>query len=381
MDDAVLTAAALLVAGAAVYLGALIGWPRSWPFRRRDAGHHDDGRAGIAVVPSANGAPTQGQPGRPAPGRAGGSAPEPAPGGVMTSPRLPGRQTPAVRRFVIEPGTDSREPESRLPAQVLTTSGWHGSFFHGTCGTASSPRPTARLTVRGATLRGATHASLGTEGQDAIGAAWDEARSALYVAVADGLGSLPRSGRVAAEAIRATLHLCVHRPPALSFADSGERLFEAIADGMVRSLAADAGVLDGACTLVVAEVLPRFDGAEVTVHGVGDSEAWALYDGCWEPLHHERGGADNATRDLPAHSRPQTRSFLLSPGSVLLLGTDGFAAGLDTGTSPLARGLAEYWRTRPSWLEFVNHVSFVDEYYSDDRSAIGVWIGEGDARD
>jgi serine/threonine protein phosphatase PrpC len=222
---------------------------------------------------------------------------------------------------------------------------------------------------------------MGTEGQDAIGAAWDDTGAALYVAVADGVGSLPRSGGVAMQAIKAALHLCTHRPPGITFADGGPRLFDAIAAGLLRSLGGDSEPLAGACTLVIAEIVPRFDGADVTVHGVGDSEAWALYDGRWTPLHHERGGPDNATRELPEHVDPRTRSFRLSPGSVVVLGSDGFAGALDENASPLSRGLAGLWRHRPSWLDFVNHVSFVDEYWSDDRSAVAVWIGAGAADD
>ncbi|WFE59404.1 protein phosphatase 2C domain-containing protein [Micromonospora sp. WMMD712] len=306
----------------------------------------------------------------------GGGDPVPWSAGGTVAPPRPVDERPAVHRLLVAPPRSGREAEPRLPARVVAGGGWHSSLFHGWCGTAEGPRPTVRLVVRAATLRGATHAGLGTEGQDAVGAAWDEGRSALYLAVADGLGSLPRSGRVAAEAVNAALHLCASRPEGITFAGNGERLFGAIADGMVRAL--PEGVrLDGACTLVVAEVLPRFDGAQVTVHGVGDSEAWALYADRWEPIHHERGGADNATRDVPTHVRPLTHTYDLPPGAVLLLGSDGFAGALDTTVSPLARQLAREWRTPPSWLDFVNHVGFVDDYWADDRSAAAVWIGEG----
>ncbi|BCB84728.1 protein phosphatase 2C domain-containing protein [Phytohabitans suffuscus] len=340
-------------------LQAMHGWRERHP-DRRPPGPSRPEQEGPA--PRRPGRGARAERGRPAP-------PRPAP-----SPPV---EEAAVRRFVIEAPRGGQEQEPRLPAKVVAGSGWHGSFFHGWCGAAGGARPNSHLVVRAAALRGATHASMGTEGQDAIGAAWDEARSALYLAVADGLGSLPRSGRVAIEAITAALHLCVSRPDGIAFAQSGDRLFEAIAAGMLRSLGDRADQLDGACTLVVAEVVPRFDGAQVTVHGVGDSEAWALYDGQWTPIHHERGGADNATRDMPTHARPYTRIFDLSPGSVLLLGSDGFAGALDTSASPLARGLASLWRRRPGWLDFVNHVGFVDDYWADDRSAVAVWIGEG----
>jgi protein phosphatase 2C-like protein len=304
-------------------------------------------------------------------------------GAVLAPPRPEPAESagPAVTRFVIDGPRDGHEREPRLPARVVAGSGWHGSFFHGWCGRTDGVRATARLHVRGVTLRGATHSGMDTEGQDAIGAAWDEVRCALYVAVADGLGSLPQSGRIAVEAITAALHLCTTRPDDTAFADNGPRLFEAIAAGLVRSLGDGRDRLGGACTLLIAEVVPRFDGAQVTVHGVGDSEAWALYGGSWTPMHHERGGADNATRELPGHLRPLTHVYDLSPGSVLVLGSDGFAGALDATVSPLARGLARLWRCRPGWLDFLNHVSFVDEYWSDDRSAVAVWIGEGSADD
>ncbi|GAA2477949.1 protein phosphatase 2C domain-containing protein [Winogradskya humida] len=294
---------------------------------------------------------------------------------VPVKEEQPEEAQPKVVRLVIDPPRDGQEREPRLPARVVTGSAWHGSFFHGWCGTTGGARPAVLLNVRAASLRGATHAGMGTEGQDAIGAAWDETNSALYVAVADGLGSLAASGRVAAEAITAALHLCTTRPDSLSFADGATRMFQAIGAGLVRSLKEGES---GACTLVVAEVIPRFDGAEVTVVGVGDSEAWALFDSRWTVLHHERGGSENATRDMPTHAaEPRVYSFVLSPGSVLLLGSDGFTGALDMSVSPLARALARLWRQRPGWLDFVNHVGFVDEYWSDDRSAVAVWIGEG----
>lgn len=278
---------------------------------------------------------------------------------------------PVVRRFLVDRPCNPVEHEPRLPARVVVGCGWHDSFFRGWCSAVRKPRPTVRLTVRGAALRGTTHASAGTEGQDALGVAWDSEREALYVAVADGLGSLSGSGPVAVQAVSAALHLSVNRPPKLDFAESGDRLFESIAAGLRRTF----GSVEGACTLVVAEVVPRLDGAAIAVHGVGDSEAWVLFHGDWSPLHHERRARDNGTRDLPTHVVPNTTAYDVPPGSVLVLGSDGFAGALDTSVSPLARGLAEYWQLVPPWLDFVNHVSFVDDYWADDRAAVGVWIG------
>jgi hypothetical protein len=371
-----LLATGLILVGALYLRGRTIVLPSAsvlWrPFRRRP----------VVVVEAPPERPDgPGPPSRRGPPDRSRSARRPPPSDRRTAPAAsaaPPVPEPAVHRLVIDGPSGGREREPQLPARVVAGSGWHGSFFHGWCGTTSGVRPAVRLNVRGATLRGASHADLNTEGQDAIGAAWDHRRAALYLAVADGLGSLPRSGPVALEAVGAALHLCTTRPDDIAFAENGQRLFEAIAAGLTRSLGDEDNELSGACTLIVAEVQPRFDGALVTVHGVGDSEAWALYGGAWTSLHHERG-PDNSTRELPTHVRPNTREFDLPPGSVLALGSDGFAGALDSTVSPLAHGLARLWRRPPGWLEFLNQVSFVDDYWSDDRSAVAVWIGEGPA--
>jgi serine/threonine protein phosphatase PrpC len=268
------------------------------------------------------------------------------------------------------------DPEPRLPAQVVIDCRWYGSFFHGRCGRGNHGGP--ELTVRGVTVRGGVHAVTETEGQDVTGAAWQARTGTLFVAVADGLGSLPRSARMAREAVRAALHLCMTKPDDLAFEAAGHRFFGAVAAGLRRSLGAEAAD-DGGTTLLVAEVVADERGARVTVHGVGDSEAWALDGQGWHPMHHERDGVGtdggNVTRDLPTDPRPRTQRYRLPPGAVLVLATDGFAENLQPGGSAWSHHLAARWYGPPRPVDFVRLVTAVGGELSDDRGVVAVWIG------
>lgn len=267
------------------------------------------------------------------------------------------------------PGT-----EPRLPVEVVVGCRWHESYFHGSAGSDRMP-----LTVRGATVRGGMHRATETEGQDAAGAAWNKRTGTLYVAVADGLGSLPHSGRMADEAVRAALYLCMNKPDDLRFDAAGDRFFGAVAGGLRRSFGE--GAADGGgTTLVVAEVTADGDGALVTVHGIGDSEAWLHGEQGWSVLHHESdaSGADarNMTRDLPTDTRPRTGRYRLRPGGLLLLATDGFAATFRDAGPAWAGRLADRWRRPPDALDFVRVVASVGGELSDDRGVVAVWLGD-----
>lgn len=266
------------------------------------------------------------------------------------------------------------QPETRLPTKVILESKWGSGFFHGFCGPANE----MRFVVRGAAVRGIGHARNGMPGQDVAGAMWDENRQSLLVTVADGLGSLPNSDRVAL--LVATDALRVpgsHLDQKSELSARAHLIFRDIADNTERTMTGEG--LNGASTLVVAEIrpAPRNGGAYVTVCGVGDSEAWYLTDGRWHVLHHERGHREeNATRQLPGYTDPRIlENIPVASGSVLLLGTDGFASALGSETaSPLSRELAGRWRKTPPPLEFLTHVDFVEDGRVDDRAVVAVWV-------
>ncbi|MEV4412057.1 protein phosphatase 2C domain-containing protein [Catellatospora sp. NPDC049609] len=258
------------------------------------------------------------------------------------------------------------EQEPPLPSWVIGRCTTQSSYFHGRCGGEGA----RRLLVRGAALRGREHAQSGRHGQDAIGAVWNESRGVLYLAVADGVGSLVDSDRAAHAAVRQALSLCRDLPVRADFATHVGEMFREIG----RALRASPDTAGGATTLVVAEVRPSPGGAALHVTGVGDSEAWLLADGGWMPLHHERDDArGNATRSLPGQVPLRRWQEEVPAGAVLLLASDGFA-GAVAQRSPLGAELAARWRVPPAPTEFLVHVDFHDGYRADDRGVLAVWI-------
>ncbi|MEV0129413.1 protein phosphatase 2C domain-containing protein [Dactylosporangium sp. NPDC050688] len=251
----------------------------------------------------------------------------------------------------------------------------HSAWFRGGC-TARQP-DAANLVVRGAVLRGLSHAVDGSVGQDASGALWHQRSGSLYLAVADGVGSLPDSAQAAFTAVRSALDGAPRRPEQLDLVAHAGPLFERVARDVDAGLRANGpGSPTGATTLLLAEIHPVAGGAHVVVCGVGDSEAWILDQEGWRPIHHERdgGGEENSTRQLPRHPEPKVYRLSAATGSVVLLATDGFAGAIGARRSPLARELRERWTSVPAPLEFVTHIDFVDEYWTDDRTAVAVWI-------
>jgi len=262
-------------------------------------------------------------------------------------------------------GPSRRRPtEPVLTSAVLIHGPWFHTVYHG-CGGSGG----ARVVIRAATVRGVAHAFDGTPAQDACGITWNQERQSLIAAVADGLGSKPDSGDVAHHAVAGVLR-------------EGQRLatgkdFAAIlepAAGHVRRFV-EKNQFSGATTLVLSEIRPTPDGAEVTVSAVGDSEAWFLHDGTWTVLHHERrSDGENVTRHLPSQARGRARRVRVPHGSVVVLASDGFASALGMDGSPLGRELAARWRQPPPPVEFLAQVGFEDEYFTDDRTAVAVWI-------
>ncbi|WP_249999061.1 protein phosphatase 2C domain-containing protein [Actinoplanes sp. M2I2] len=289
---------------------------------------------------------------------------------VQPPPFRPASPAPAPR---VPPAARGKEPP--LPPTTIVDCRSHAALFHGWC---APPGSDHRMHVRGAAWRGGMHCADGSDGQDAVGAAWDPATGALFVAVADGLGSLPASGPLAREAVRASLKLCLNRPGSRSFAQLGPQLFTAVADGLLRHFGPAVSV-DAGTTLVVAELVPAGAGVRLTVHGVGDSEGWVLHDGRWSAVHVERGAAgdgpvSSATRDLPTDPSPRTGQRDLARGDMLLLATDGFAEPIGRPGGWTERMAAEL-RAAPAPLEFLRVVAQDEDDESDDRGVVAVWVG------
>jgi hypothetical protein len=226
--------------------------------------------------------------------------------------------------------------------------------------------PHTPIEVRAAGLPGNTHLVQRAAGQDAVGMAWSEQRGVLYLAVADGVSSRPESGHAALGAVFAALRDLGSDTTATSLDRAVERARDAVIASNTRS------ELDGATTLVLAEVTPTAAGVQLQLATIGDSEVWTLHSGRWTPLARNRQG--NRTASLPADQPTKLPTTELPRGTVLVLATDGFATALGDGNSALAAELARRWITAPALLEFVNHVDFRDLGYRDDRAVAAVWI-------
>jgi serine/threonine protein phosphatase PrpC len=285
-------------------------------------------------------------------------------GATVAAPRkraLP--QLGAVIREVRLGSKDSRPPvEPRLTRPVIARAPWGSMLVQGSCADD-------RVVIRAATVRGPAHAFEESPGQDALGLAWNDSRRALIAVVADGLGSLAGSGEVAAHAVRRGLWHGARIQTADELVDVPRK----VTQDLERAMAVDK--IDGATTIVMSEIRLTSDGAEVSVVGVGDSEAWYLHGDEWTVIHHERRhDGENVTRHLPSREEPQRRRVRVPNGSVVLLASDGFAGALGSGGSPLSSELARRWRRPPILPEFLAQVDFVDRFFTDDRAAVAVWI-------
>lgn len=261
------------------------------------------------------------------------------------------------------PVAPAADPPLFSPMILAADTQW--SVYHGALRVGSF-----RAAVRVATARGRSHAYEGTAGQDVAGLVWNERRGGIFAVVADGLGSKVDSGTVARELVDGLLARAERLRPAddpTAMIEETIRVLEELTYSRE---------LDGATTVVAAEIRQDPAGATVTTWGIGDSEAWLLCDGTWTVLHHERrSDAQNVTRHLPGHRTPHTQRARVRSGSVVALASDGFASALDSrGASPVARELIDRWRRPPTPIEFLGQVNFEDPRFHDDRAAVAVWI-------
>ncbi|WBB93380.1 protein phosphatase 2C domain-containing protein [Verrucosispora sp. WMMC514] len=264
-----------------------------------------------------------------------------------------------VTPLIVGPTDQTSWVRPPLPSMVITGTQENSSFFSGVVAELG-------WEVRGASLRGLTHAEVGESGQDALGVRWTPERDGLLLAVADGVGSKRDSREAARRAIVQALRL-THARPGIPL------------EHQIESLAKDLGAwlkqqrYSAATTLVLAELTDAADGLRLRIAAVGDSEVWCLADGTWKCLYHRRTGGE--TEALPRYARAMCREYRLSRGAVVVLATDGFAAALD-GRSRLATELAVRWATAPTELSFVNDVAFHHDHHLDDRTVLAVWTGE-----
>jgi len=262
------------------------------------------------------------------------------------------------------------------------------------------------LTVRAASVRGLHKRYVGGPRQDDLCLRVHVDIRTLIVAVADGVTAAGRSDLGAALAVRhaaaAVARQLEHGVVQVNWGDVFEHAAWALVEEHRRTGLADAGVgIEGAAgslatTLTIA-VISAPDGpgvsdlvdagdrgdvdqdpVRVQLAAVGDSPAFVLVEGRFEPIVGEGEPVDGfvggGVRALPRDPRAFCAgACTLGPGSVLLVCTDGLALPLADGAGEVGRTLARELASPPDIVDFARLLDFSRSTYDDDRTLIAVW--------
>jgi hypothetical protein len=242
--------------------------------------------------------------------------------------------------------------------------------------------------IRAASIRGYSHRYDGSPRQDDVSVAYHERSGAVLFAVADGVSSAPLSHIGASSACRAAISAMTADLDSPDGQVDWQRLIEQAAWQLCEQARISLGLPEVdqraaaeqmATTLVAGLVVPTRDGPEVQVVQVGDSSAWILRpDGryqCMLPTKYREGEStySSATTALPHVPQVRRQYGVLSPGEILLVGTDGFGDPLGDGDGAVGRHFAQALRPAPPVLSFANDLDFSRETYDDDRTLFALW--------
>jgi hypothetical protein len=236
------------------------------------------------------------------------------------------------------------------------------------------------FTVRLASVRGYEHRHRGIPRQDDAVAVHHPATGAVAFAVADGVSAAPPAHLGATAACRAALGCVIADLDAGSTVDWAKAV-EHAAWQVVEQAAAVLGLAgpdperaekEMATTLVTGLVRP---GSDIALVQVGDTSAWLLRDGTFEPLWPAAGGAIavTAVTALPRVPEIGVRRGGLTSGEVLLVGTDGFGDPLGDGRGPVGVHFVERLAAPRPPLEFARDLDFSRETFDDDRTLLAIW--------
>lgn len=246
-----------------------------------------------------------------------------------------------------------------------------------------------------AATRGPSHRFYGANRDDAA-AVVNIANRFVGAAVADGVGSVERSGEVAKAAVASVLHHLhtLLRVEAERHQVNPESPFQnpQLVDAVTRAIRrADAALKQQfsssppATTLTVAALCaqPGVNGAYPYVMGrVGDSSAFRSCEGDLVEIRKELvdGGSGieseiHSTRTVAIPGPPGLEIAVadgqLTCGELLLLTTDGLGNPLQL--EEVRRALTEWWAVPPDLTSFLTQVQFRRKSYDDDRSAVAMW--------
>ncbi|GGT32835.1 protein phosphatase 2C domain-containing protein [Streptomyces chromofuscus] len=248
---------------------------------------------------------------------------------------------------------------------------------------------THALDLRLASVRGQQHRWDGRPREDDAAAAWDPTTGAVVIAVADGVSDARQPHIGSQLACRSTVDELLSQVRAGGgFVTDWQKLLSTVhwqlreqAGRLLRT--PDAGVAETAdllaTTLVAGVATPTQDGVQVALLSVGDSGVWQIkHEELYPMLGGKTPGSDgllsSAVQPLPyvpADFRPL--EFTLEPGSVLLVGTDGFGDPVGDGRGVVGRLFADQLRRPVPPLGFAHLLDFSRETFDDDRTLIALW--------
>lgn len=252
---------------------------------------------------------------------------------------------------------------------------------------------TAALDVRLASVRGYEHRHDGTQREDDAAIAWDQGTGTVVFAVADGVSEAHQPHIGAQLACRSAVDEMLSQVRNEGgFVADWHKLLSTVHWQLreqarrLLHLQDEAGVQETAellgTTLVAGTATPTEYGVEVSVVWVGDSGVWQLRHG---RIHAVGGGKTTGPGGLlssavdplplvPAVVRPL--SLLLEPGTVLLIGTDGFGDPLGDGEGAVGHLFRSELRRPVPPLRFAHLLDFSRETFGDDRTLIALWPRE-----
>jgi serine/threonine protein phosphatase PrpC len=278
--------------------------------------------------------------------------------------------------------TPGAEFEPRPPTQFAY------DFPDTECDGWSSPD----LTVRSASIRGASHRYYDKPRQDSARIALHEASGALVFAVADGVSGATESQFGAVEACRAAIERLLYL---LSRGGGGALDFESVAHHAAERLGQLAAWRLGsaepqspavtsrwyATTLIAGVVQPEPAGPRVQACRIGDSGAWLLdrATGAYHALFGTKTGSDTDLVSNAVVPLPQVPDSVeqvvehLTASEVLLVGTDGFGDPLGDGDGQVGALFARHLAVPPTPLRLAHVLDFSRETFDDDRTLLAVW--------
>lgn len=246
--------------------------------------------------------------------------------------------------------------------------------------------------VRAASVRGLLHRARHTPRQDAfsLGLKGND----VVVTVCDGVGSLALSHNAAQHVVERLPHVVIEEK--VLTVDAWQRIFAKLNTELVnlqhdgrRGEKPDNG--NSMATTVLTAVLSIDAEGNVSAElaWVGDSEPYLLRDGQWRRLAAEHPAArapiedeDEPVQRQGVHALPSanptivTMSYKLRPRDLLVLMSDGVADPLGFGEGLVGGALIEWWSNPPEALDFAAQVGFRRKGFTDDRTAVGIWMGE-----